>query len=256
MSIRKPLDPAMVRSKIALKRIMTPVGAVLLLLTSSLALCQEDLGPPTAIVAGLRSENKETQTRVAKLLDLNFAPTRDFRNCDIRHDPAMLDEQGRTFVLQIKCKNDINVVVLRDHGGLSEVLSSRGFRAASDHWSVAFTSLIGPSVQEIMIHNVALSPGTDHKSYFLVLRLAGRNLEVVFSALEAVAVHQPSGTGYRQESKFTTVPASEARPGEIGELAIVQSDGRTFAIRRSFGWSEGLQAFVELEAPTVHPADN
>jgi len=249
----KPFGRAVVRSKVALKRNGTPVAAVLLL-TSSLALCQADLGPPASIVAGLQSKNEETRSTVAKLLDLKqSAPTQDYRTCDIRHDTARLDEQGGVFVLQIKCKNDVDVVVLRNHGGLSEVLSSRGFHAASDHWGVEFASLIGPSMQEIVIHNAALSPGADHKSYFLVLRLAGKRLEVVFSAIEAVVAPQLPGTGFRQQSKFTTVPASEAAPGAIGELTTVQTDGRTFAVRRSFGWSENLRAFVELEAPTIQP---
>ena len=77
-------------------------------------------------------------------------------------------------------------------GGISEVLSSQYFRAASDRWRVGLVSLITPSVQEIVIHNAAETRGGRHDSYFFVLNLADRHLKTVFNSLENSDASHPS----------------------------------------------------------------
>lgn len=212
------------------------------------------MGPPASIVAGLQAGNEETQATLARQLGLtHFAPSQNYRNCDIRADAPKLDERGGTSVLQIKCKNDVEVIALRDHGGISEVLASRHLYAASHRWRIEFASLIGPSVQQVVIHNAATSPNAREGSYFLVLRLADKELTVLFSALETSSSAPRDGKTYLQESTFSTVPASGTRMGEIGEHATVQTGERTYAIRRSFCWSESLLAFVEVAVPNVQP---
>jgi hypothetical protein len=232
-----------------LRVITASLFAAVLLGTSPITASQSDLGPPKSIVAGLQSEDKRAQATIANLLLLsNVAPTQDFRDCDLRADT--LDERAEYSTLQIKCGDGVNLVVLRSHGSLSEVLSSRYIDAASVGWRVAFVSLISPSTKEIVIHN-ADSDGAGHESYFLVLALAGKELNIVFSAPENSDADRWRSDSYSEERVFTTSPATESRRGGISESATVRIGGLEYTIRRSFGWSDNLKLFVEVGLPTI-----
>ncbi len=249
MRILKPFGLAIVRWIGAPGHVVISLGTVLLLVSSP-ALCQEDLGPPSGIVAALRSGKEETQSTLVRLLGLrHLAPGQNLSNCDIRADAASLDERGNTFLLQIQCANDVHVVALRNHGGLSEVLASRNFYAAP-RCRMEFATLIRRSLQQIVIHNVATSPGAGEPSYFLLLQLSDKGLKVLFSALETNVVPRRTQM-YTQESTFSLVPASEAEIGSIDEHATVRDGESAYSIRRSFRWSADLETFVEVEVPKV-----
>lgn len=211
------------------------------------ALCQSDLGPPATVVAGLRSDDPKVKATLARLLRLKqFEPQRDLGACDIRADATKLDEHGGTSVLQVKCDNEVNVVVLREHGPISEVIDSQYFRSANGRPSVGFVSLITPTEHEIVIHNVTSSSDNRYFAPFLVLRLIGNKLLVVFSS---------RGARENLKTTFTTIPASERQSGGISEETILNV-GHYYVIHRSFVWSDDRNAFVQDGAPKLGRADD
>lgn len=184
--------------------------------------CQSDLGPPATIVAGLRSDDPKAKATLAGLLMLkHFDPERDLGACDIRADATKLDEHGGTSVLQVKCDNEVNVVVLREHGPISEVIDSQYFRSANGWPSVGFESLIRPTEDEIIIHNVTAASDNRNFAHLLVLRLIGNKLLVVFSSPESDATVSASGARENLRTTSTTIPASERQSGGIKEETIL-----------------------------------
>jgi hypothetical protein len=106
-------------------------------------------------------------------------------------------------------------------------------------------------LHEIVVHNAATVSGNLYEAYFVVLRLVDGRLHVAFNGLETAAEPRIGTARRSQKSTFTMIPASSKQSGEISQAGTVENGKQAYVIRRSFGWSEDLQAFVENEVPSV-----
>jgi len=243
-AIMKIVDIVILAARLCPIKIATAILPILFYPSATNGFPQADLGPPATVVTGLKSGDERNQAYLAGLLGLRQSGSGlNYRDCDIRANATKLDAHDKISVLQVWCDSELNIVVLKEHGGLSEVLASRYFLVTRDHSRIELASLIHPTSQELVIHNVSV-PSNTHQSHFLVLRLVKAHLEVIFSGIESGIDTRAGDKPCKLSTTFTILPASGSQSGRIVEEAAAVGS-HSYVVHRSFSWSEDWQAFVE-----------
>jgi hypothetical protein len=215
---------------------------------------KSDSWSPESLVTALKTSNRDTQSVLAKKLGIQqlFDPQQGFDNCEVGAKAAKLDKYRETSVLTVKCGYDLSVIVLaKPPDATWTKIDSMDFYAAYDRLTLEPASLIHAPLQELVIHNAAGVSGSVYQAYFLVARLLGDRLTIVFSTLETAQEPHFGGVPRHQDSTITFSPARGNEGGEISQTAKIEIGEHSYIIRRSFSWDPNIQAFVEDGVETV-----
>jgi len=217
-----------------------PKIAVLALCLAGFALPslgQADFLPPEALLKILQSGEARARLHLAEQLRMRFTATPDFSRCEIRLD-LLEDAKIRSYLLQVKCGHDANLVVLESAGALSSVAITYYLYDPGNSVRVELASLVTPSRRDIIVHNAPQETGEGNRPYLLVLGMRRGDFQVLMLIPEETV------------SSFTISPALGTKSGSIDKESWIKMEQCSYRIRRTFAWSEEFQTFFEERAAT------
>lgn len=210
-------------------------------------------GSPDELILRLRTADVAEQARLARALHLHsYKRDAGFGECGIRLLKAQLKPQTNTSLIQVKCGDEVDLVALEQSDNGWSWVDSVPLSDAYDKLRVDVTSLLGPPVQQVIVHNHCTAHGSGiYYAHFLVLALVSGRLEVIFSALER-GVEAPYDGAVREESSaFTLSPSTGDTRAIITDTTTYHVGKRSFSVQRSFVWDDGLRAFVAEAVDSV-----